>query len=320
MSYKRIIVTVDGSQTSDTAFLEALNLTASLNAKLCIVHMVDIFPIASLCMGADFDKCREIVKGDGQGVLDRLKLLAQVNNITAETRLIELHDATKKISEKLNEVALAWHADLIIMGTHGRRGVRRIMLGSVAEETIRTAPVPILLVRAQEEGEKQKKPVPYKHIIAAIDNSELAPLVLSTAVNLTKALKASLTILHVANEFCGKNFIFAKELIKYGETVKKMGLEILEDAKRAHDVHMEIILAEITNATGTIADKINETAVEHHADLIVMGTHGRKGFNRFLLGSVTEETARSSSVPLLLIREKNNGVSQNDEAGQVKIF
>ena len=320
MSFKRIIVAVDGSKTSDTAFLEALNLTSSLNAKLCIVHMVDIFPIASLSMGADFDRCREIVKDDGQAVLDRMKLLAQINNITAETRLIELLDASKKISEKLSEIVLAWNADLVIMGTHGRRGVRRLILGSVAEEAIRTAPVPILLVRAQDEGEKQKKPMPYKHIVAAIDSSELAPLVLSTAVDITKALNASLTILHVANEFCGKNFIFARELIKYGETVKKLGLEILENAKRSHDMHMEIVLAEITDATGTVADKINETVAEQHADLIVIGTHGRKGFNRFLLGSVAEETARSSAVPLLLIREKNNGVSQNDETAQVKIF
>lgn len=149
MSYKRIIVAVDGSETADLALMHALDLAKSLQAKICIIYVIDACPNANLALGMDFDRWREIIKEDGLSILDRAKQIAEKNNVLIETQLVEIMDASK-ISQKIIETALSWKADLLIMGTHGRRGFNRLILGSVAEETIRIAPIPILLIRAKE--------------------------------------------------------------------------------------------------------------------------------------------------------------------------
>jgi nucleotide-binding universal stress UspA family protein len=81
-----------------------------------------------------------------------MKDIAQKNKLTAETMFVEIADIEKKISEKIVESALSVKADLLVMGTHGRRGFKRFILGSVAEETMRISPIPVLLVRGQEES------------------------------------------------------------------------------------------------------------------------------------------------------------------------
>ncbi|MDR3476758.1 MAG: universal stress protein [Gammaproteobacteria bacterium] len=150
MNYKRIMVAVDGSETSDSAFLEALNLTKLLQAELCIVTVVAPFPLRNVAIGADIDRCQVINRNDSQTILDHLKDIAQQKNINAEIKLIEMADTTTTISEKIIEVAETWHTDLIVIGTHGKQGFRRLVLGSVAEGTARRSSIPVMLVRAKE--------------------------------------------------------------------------------------------------------------------------------------------------------------------------
>ena len=308
MSYKRIMVAVDGSETSGLALIEAIHLSKSFVAQLCLVHVVDAFPIYNLGMGIDFDRYREIVREDGLVILNKAKHVAKKHDVVAETRLIEIIDANKKISEKLIQAIESDQADLLILGTHGRRGFRRLILGSVAEETIRIASVPILLVRAEEGTANyylQKKEWPYNRIVVAIDGSETANAALKQAIYLTQTLRATLCILHLANEFTTKDFFFATHLIQYQESVKYHGQEILEKAKECcqnSGLIAETLLMEINNKTEWVSEKIIETILSFKADLLVIGTHGRSGINRFLLGSIAEETVRRAPIPVLLVR------------------
>lgn len=148
MSYKRIIVAVDGSKTSDLALIEALHLAKALQAEICIIYIADIFPIIDFSPSLDFD-VRDIIRNDGLAVLEKMRRIAQKNDVSTETQLIEILD-DKTVSEKISETALSWKADLIVMGTHGRRGFNRVILGSVAEETIRISSIPVLLIRGSE--------------------------------------------------------------------------------------------------------------------------------------------------------------------------
>jgi nucleotide-binding universal stress UspA family protein len=151
--YQRILVAVDGSATSDKGLDEALRLARLTGATLHIVHVLDEL---SLAFGI------EAYAAYSQDVLDALREganriigdaaeKARSAGVPADTRLIETFGA--RVADLLVDEARTWKADLIVIGTHGRRGVRRLVLGSDAEQTLRTSPVPVLLVRAEEPAQ-----------------------------------------------------------------------------------------------------------------------------------------------------------------------
>jgi nucleotide-binding universal stress UspA family protein len=150
MSYKRIMVAVDGSATSDLALNEAILLTKAFHSQLCIIHVVQEFPPYGVEWGFDLNRFQEILRNDGQAILDKAKKIVENEGVSAEIQLIEIFNALERISEKIVEVAGLWKADLLVIGTHGRRGFNRLILGSVAEETIRLSQIPIHLIRAKE--------------------------------------------------------------------------------------------------------------------------------------------------------------------------
>jgi nucleotide-binding universal stress UspA family protein len=153
MSYKRIIVAIDDSKASEMVLVDAINLSKSLHAKLCIVHVAIEAPVQP----SEFmflDEYKELAKEDGLAVLERGQQFSQKEGIEADTHLIEVLNAIESISKKIIEYIPLWQAELLILGTHGRRGFNRLFLGSVAEETVRIATIPVLLIRAREEIKK----------------------------------------------------------------------------------------------------------------------------------------------------------------------
>lgn len=150
MPYKRIMVAVDGSKTSAAALLQAINFSKALNASLCIVTVIDVFPVFKISQSFDFEKYREYVVNDGRELLANMDAIAKKHGVTAETQLLDINDESIKISEKVIEAAHTWNANLLVIGTHGRHGFRRFILGSVAEEVLRTARIPVLIVREEE--------------------------------------------------------------------------------------------------------------------------------------------------------------------------
>jgi nucleotide-binding universal stress UspA family protein len=151
MSYKRIIAAVDGSETSKLVINESASLAAALQAKLGIIHVMDPIPIYNLPVGFDLLEYVNFIRKEGQTLLAAMHEIATQQGITAETHLIEMPNPSETTSAKIIVTATTWRADLLAIGTHGRRGFRRFLLGSVAEETLRTTPIPILLIRAREK-------------------------------------------------------------------------------------------------------------------------------------------------------------------------
>jgi nucleotide-binding universal stress UspA family protein len=151
MTYKRIMVPVDGSATSTAGLNEALRLARSQKAKLKLIHIVDELMIFSSAeAGLNIEPVVESMKRAGKRVLDRAAKLAAARGVRPETELWE--NATGRVAEVLIARAKRWRADLIVMGTHGRRGVNRMLLGSDAELVVRNSPVPVLLVRSSRRG------------------------------------------------------------------------------------------------------------------------------------------------------------------------
>ncbi len=155
--YKKILVPIDGSSTSNLGIREALKLAKDQSAKLRLVHVVDELvimssPDAVIPAGDLVGALRDA----GRKILDRAAALVRKAGGNAETVLIERFGG--RAADSIVAEASKWRADLIVLGTHGRRGVRRMVLGSDAEEVVRSSPVPVLLVRAKTEKYRASHP------------------------------------------------------------------------------------------------------------------------------------------------------------------
>lgn len=144
--YKRILVPVDGSETANKAIVAALQLAREGGGRVRLVHALDELAFLS---GYEYSGDLLKVARDYAGRLlaDALDM-AKSAGVPADTRLVEAPGA--RLGEMVAAEARDWEADLVVVGTHGRRGVQRVLLGSGAEEVLRLAPVPVLAVRSPE--------------------------------------------------------------------------------------------------------------------------------------------------------------------------
>lgn len=145
--YQKILVPVDGSETSSRGLKEAVRLAKEQGAKLRLVHVIDHSampegPYGGFYMEAVADALRQ----SGQAVIDAAAKHVQAEGVQVEQQLLE--NVAARVADVIIEEARNWSADLIVMGTHGRRGVSHLFLGSDAEAVVRMSPVPVLLVRA----------------------------------------------------------------------------------------------------------------------------------------------------------------------------
>lgn len=147
--YERILVPVDGSGTSKRGLKEACRLAKEQGAKLRCLFVIDEHYLTANYMGFMFssdliDKLRE----NGKEILDEASEQGRKSGVQVESVMRE--NAEGRVSYKILDEAKSWPADLIVMGTHGRRGLSHLALGSDAELVVRESPVPVLLVRAAE--------------------------------------------------------------------------------------------------------------------------------------------------------------------------
>ena len=148
--YRRILVAIDGSATAGLALREAIALTKNQVATLRLVHVVDLGPAyVNVETTSQLDDYERALRDSGRLVLDKALAGAQSAGVQAESRLLEIVTINERVADASAAEAQRWPADLIVIGTHGRRGFRHLMLGSVAESLVRVARQPVLLVRGQ---------------------------------------------------------------------------------------------------------------------------------------------------------------------------
>lgn len=146
--YQRILVPIDGSATSERALQEAIGLAAG-KAQLRLVYAIEeVYPLdAEGFAYIDYEALREAVRSTGERTLAQAAEKVRRSGITAEAALLDVPG--ERVAGVIDKEALSWKADLIVIGTHGRSGLSRLLLGSVAEGVVRGASVPVLLVRAE---------------------------------------------------------------------------------------------------------------------------------------------------------------------------
>jgi len=149
-SYRRILVPIDGSPTATRGLDEAIGLCKATEGSIRVLHVMDdLVFVSGFESGATY--ARDVVpelRRRSEQLLEAARKRVEAAGVAADKVLIECF--ARRTSEIVCEQAIAWQADLIVVGTHGRRGVRRMMLGSDAEQIVREAPVPVLVVRAPE--------------------------------------------------------------------------------------------------------------------------------------------------------------------------
>ena len=191
--------------------------------------------------------------------------------------------------------------DLIAVGTHGRRGIRRLLLGSVAEEVVRLAPCPVLTV-PERELRVGLSADSVERIVVPVDFSDHARLALNYANALAAFYRARLSVLHVVDEVVYPDF--------YPPVIPSGGL-IAEELREQSETRLGKLVAEIDGAesrsevfvrAGRAAPVIGDFAGEQEADLIVIASHGLTGISHMLLGSVTEQVIRRAACPVFTVK------------------
>jgi len=191
--------------------------------------------------------------------------------------------------------------DVIVLGTHGRRGIRRLLLGSVAEEVVRRADQPVLTVR----GIVDEQPMPdlqIGRILVPVDFSDFSREALRYARELSALYEAAIDVLHVVEEKLhpafyvgGVQSIYDVEPEIEAKAANKLEEFVSNTAGPKTTVHRHV-------SFGRPAHAIAEFAENEETDLVTMSTHGQTGLERFLLGSVTEKVVRHVECPVLTVK------------------
>lgn len=146
--YQRILVPVDGSDTGNRALASAIDLAKALNGRLRLVHVVEesAFLSGYDTLGGSSAQLLQAMRDNGTKVLREGLATAGAAGVEADSMLFDTFG--EHLAETVARSAKLWNADLIVVGTHGRRGVDRLLMGSGAEDIIRKAPVPVLVIRS----------------------------------------------------------------------------------------------------------------------------------------------------------------------------
>ena len=145
--YKRIVVPVDGSETAQKALVTALQMARESSGCVHLVHVVEgLTPMTADPYGAYSGDVIEVMRQSGRKILDDALALARSEGVQADTQLFD--NFGERLAEVVADSATRFNADLMVVGTHGRRGIGRVLMGSGAEQIIRLSPVPVLVLRS----------------------------------------------------------------------------------------------------------------------------------------------------------------------------
>lgn len=149
--YQRMLVPLDDSSTAQRGFEEAIALAKALRSTIVLLHVVEFVPVmVEMATSTTWEAISDGLRGVGRGILEAAHRKATEAGVSSEAVLEDM--ATARVADMIVEQAGRQRCELIVMGTHGRRGVGHALIGSDAERVARIAPVPVLLVRQSERA------------------------------------------------------------------------------------------------------------------------------------------------------------------------
>jgi nucleotide-binding universal stress UspA family protein len=294
---KNILFPTDFSESANYALVHALSLAARYRADLHLFHVVNVYDDPHQ-QGHHFPTQDEIEKlVQERSTADFVT--RDVVNAWKNIHVTRQQERGLTIAPAVLEYTDEHDIDLIVMGTHGRRGLGHLLLGSVAEEIVRLSPCPVLTVRGKKNGSQIAA---IKRILVPVDFSGHAQRALAHAAELARMYGAELQLLHVIEEIMhpafyvsGRTSIF--EFMPEIEAESTKRIQGMIDAIVGKDIHASMYLRE-----GHPTQEIVNFVEHEHSDLVVIATHGLTGIEHFLLGSITEKVVRLSPAPVLTVK------------------
>lgn len=299
MQIRTVLHPTDFSTRSEAALPHALWFAEEFGADLHLLHAVVLHaadPANPELKFPDLDEAYEEIEEWASLRLQEATPEVEHPDVTVKQFRHRGVSAAPVILDHVEE----HDVDLVVMGTHGRRGLRRMLLGSVTEEILRSAPCPVLTVREDGGGRGE----PPARILAPIDFSENADVGLRRAGELAKRTGAELHVLHVVHEMAYPDPYFAQ-----AANLRAMAKAAREEVPEAMQRKVADVLGEEASKSaryhmpaGPEAATIADFVEEHDVDMVVMASHGRSGVERVFLGSVAEGVVRRSRAPVLVVR------------------
>ncbi|TMT81614.1 universal stress protein [Haloterrigena sp. H1] len=294
-SIDAVLLPTDGSDGALAGAKRGIDLAVAADAEVHALSVVDTSDFDDLSLVLDTDAVadeRDALEADAETAVETVATIAQERAPDLEvTTAIERGTPFQCI----DDYADAADIDLIAMGTKGRTGLERIVLGSVTENVLRTVDIPVLAV-PPVAADSSVTPETTENVLLPTDGSDGATAAVDWGVHLADVFDAMVHALYSADTsrltMGSSPSTILSELERTGETV----LETVRERAKASDVSVTG-----TVANGPPARVILNYADEKAVDMIVIGTHGRSGFERHLLGSVTENVVRGADVPVFCV-------------------
>jgi nucleotide-binding universal stress UspA family protein len=294
--YTRMLIPLDGSKVAEQVLPYARFLAKALKIPVELLEVVDLEALRLLAnpeRGRYIDTLLSERMDTGKSYLDAI---AQSFQDTQVTCVVEKGLAEDMIIER----AAADKDTLIVMATHGRSGIQRWVLGSVADKILHGSTNHLLLIRANDQA-KAGGEAPLKKVIVPLDGSPLAETVLPYVVDLAKKMRLELVFMRsyaLPTSTTDEYETYSDELISQIEAEAQDYLA--EKVREAKAKGLENVSSVVNIGYG--AEEIITLARKTPDNFIAMCTHGRSGVKRFVLGSVTDRVVRHSGDPVLIIR------------------
>jgi nucleotide-binding universal stress UspA family protein len=310
--YRSILVPLDGSPLSEYALPVACAIARRSGAALRLVHVhmrATSNPIYVEGLPVIDEHMQSLNTVHERVYLERIRdriIAEQDRNVTIAIR-DPVSDVGRDVTvaDALAADAAATNTDLVVMTTHGRGGLARFWLGSVADTLVHLSSVPVLSLRPAEPVPPIDHPPVFRHILIPLDGSALAEQILEPALALGDLTRAAYTLLHVVEPFVLPGYAPLAQHThldtQLTQAALAKGQRYLDDLAQhlrtdGRQVHTRALLA------AQPAAEILDTAQAQSADLIALATHGRSGLARLLLGSVADKVRRGADMPVLLYR------------------
>jgi nucleotide-binding universal stress UspA family protein len=296
----RILLPIDGSECSNRAIESILEMKYPPDTEFRVISIVDfVEPLPSVEGGKEreIEEARKLVNN----TVNKLKAALAQGAISGEV----LDGYTK---ERIVETARQWFCDLIVMGSHGRTGASAFLVGSVSKAVLQSAPCTVRIVRASEEVGGQKG---VSTVLIPLDTSEHSDHTLKHVLSQLWPTGTKFKCITVLAQDTGDLFDDTTRptntaFQKYQEQLRRETSQYLQECADSLNVKFGAGSASFQIFEGDAREKILLEAAQWPANLIVLGSHGRRGIERFLLGSVAETVALHAkcSVEVTRIPEK----------------
>lgn len=297
-----IVVPLDGSRFGEHALPYAVTVARHSGSRLHLVHVYDRVSPGDLLSvtpyhyeGVDLKEYEETYLEEDRSYLDRLARRIDPDGEIAVTTALLKGEVRRALEEYADEVG----AGLVVMSTHGRTGVSRAWLGSVADTLVRHISLPMLLIRPPSVATEPPSRVKLGHVLVPLDGSAKAEGAVAVARALAEGTGARMTLLHAVSP---RMVVGARSYpVRTGR---------LEERWVDAETYLERAAAPLREAGLDVDTRVLEhddphgailaTALEEGADVIAMATHGYSGLARAVLGSVTDKVLRGSVLPVLV--------------------